>query len=71
MRVQVDREVCNGAGNCVLTVPEVFDQDDDDGLVTLLPAEPPPAPHALLGDRGDQQFENVLCGLARPGVSCG
>jgi ferredoxin len=41
-RVQVDREVCIGAGLCVLTAPEVFDQGDD-GLVVMLtpyPAEP-------------------------------
>jgi ferredoxin len=39
MRVTADREVCIGAGMCVLTAPEVFDQDDD-GLVKLLHADP-------------------------------
>lgn len=29
----VDRERCIGAGQCVLTAPELFDQDDE-GLVT-------------------------------------
>ena len=42
MHVQADREVCVGAGNCVLTAPDVFDQDDD-GLVTLLDPNPPTA----------------------------
>jgi len=28
MRVRADRSVCVGAGNRVLTVSEVFDQDD-------------------------------------------
>ena len=41
MRIEVDREVCCGAGNCVLTVPEIFDQDDRDGLVVLRRSEPP------------------------------
>jgi ferredoxin len=30
-----DREVCIGAGMCVVTAPDVFDQEDD-GLVTVL-----------------------------------
>jgi ferredoxin len=41
MRVTADREVCIGAGMCALTAPELFDQDDD-GLVTLLHADPGP-----------------------------
>ncbi|MDJ1134287.1 ferredoxin [Streptomyces iconiensis] len=39
MRVTADRDICVGAGMCVLTAPEVFDQDDD-GLVTVLVSEP-------------------------------
>jgi ferredoxin len=39
MRVTADRDVCVGAGMCVLTAPEVFDQDDD-GLVVVLTSEP-------------------------------
>jgi ferredoxin len=39
MTIEVDRDICIGAGNCVLTAPEVFDQDDD-GIVELLTAEP-------------------------------
>ena len=38
-RVVADRDVCIGAGMCVLTAPDRFDQDDD-GLVVLLSAEP-------------------------------
>lgn len=33
MRVIVDRELCIGAGLCVLTAPDLFDQSDDDGRV--------------------------------------
>jgi len=40
MHVEGDREVCVGAGMCVLTAPEVFDQDDE-GIVTVLLPEPP------------------------------
>lgn len=45
MRVEVDRDTCCGAGNCVLTAPTVFDQDDRDGLVRLLDANPPDLVH--------------------------
>jgi ferredoxin len=41
MRINADRDVCIGFGNCVLTAPEVFDQDDD-GLVEVLDPEPAP-----------------------------
>jgi ferredoxin len=39
MRVTADRNICIGAGLCALTAPEIFDQDDD-GLVTVLKADP-------------------------------
>jgi ferredoxin len=39
MRVIVDQGACIGAGNCVLTAPAVFDQDED-GLVVLLDDDP-------------------------------
>ncbi|MEV5434387.1 ferredoxin [Streptomyces sp. NPDC052701] len=35
MRIQVDRERCIGSGTCVLTLPAVFTQDDEDGRVRL------------------------------------
>jgi ferredoxin len=38
MKVAADRDVCIGSGNCVLVAPQVFDQDDDEGLVVLLTA---------------------------------
>ena len=43
MKVVADRDVCIGSGNCVLTAPQVFDQDDEEGLVVLLTAEVDPA----------------------------
>ncbi|MFG2057482.1 ferredoxin [Micromonospora sp. NPDC048930] len=42
VRIRVDRDRCCGSGNCVLTAPEVFDQDDADGLVLLRRTEPAP-----------------------------
>ncbi|MFC5147860.1 ferredoxin [Streptomyces aureoversilis] len=34
LRVSIDSDVCIGAGQCVLTAPGVFDQDEDGfGLV--------------------------------------
>ncbi|MFI8939022.1 ferredoxin [Streptomyces syringium] len=43
MEISVDRGRCLGAGMCVLTAPEVFDQDTEGGRVLLLNAEPPAA----------------------------
>ncbi|GAA1087899.1 ferredoxin [Nocardiopsis composta] len=41
MRITADTTVCIGSGMCVLTAPEVFDQADEDGLVTVLLPDPP------------------------------
>ncbi|MFC4944218.1 ferredoxin [Pseudonocardia sp. GCM10023141] len=41
MRVEVDTSRCVGAGLCVGSAPEVFDQRDSDGMVVLLVATPP------------------------------
>ncbi len=42
MLVSVERELCVAGGHCVLQAPSVFDQDDRDGQVLLLKAEPVP-----------------------------
>lgn len=44
MRVTVDQDACISSGQCVLTVPAVFDQDDD-GVVVLLDECPPAELH--------------------------
>ncbi|AZS83374.1 ferredoxin [Streptomyces griseoviridis] len=36
MRIDIDTGVCIGAGQCALTAPDVFTQDDD-GYSALLP----------------------------------
>ncbi|OEV03704.1 ferredoxin [Streptomyces oceani] len=40
MKITVDRNRCVGAGNCVLAAEELFEQDEADGRVRLLNAEP-------------------------------
>lgn len=45
MRIQVDQDKCCGAGSCVLSAPDVFDQRDEDGIVVILDARPPAALH--------------------------
>jgi ferredoxin len=39
MRIKADTDICVGSGQCVLTEPAVFDQDDD-GIVALLTDHP-------------------------------
>ncbi|MGK5532550.1 ferredoxin [Streptomyces sp. URMC 129] len=48
MRIEVDTARCCGAGMCALTVPEVFDQSEDEGTVVLLAPRPPAALHAAV-----------------------
>ncbi|MGW4849364.1 ferredoxin [Nocardia brasiliensis] len=42
MELRVDRERCIGAGMCVLTAPEMFDQAEEDGRVLPLRRTPTP-----------------------------
>ncbi|MPZ81109.1 MAG: ferredoxin [Actinophytocola sp.] len=51
-RIEVDRELCCGAGLCADALPTVFDQDGD-GVVVL--RDPTPAPN-LLPDVEDAEF---------------
>ncbi|NIH82536.1 ferredoxin [Amycolatopsis viridis] len=54
MRIAADTDLCIGAGQCVLTDPELFDQDDD-GTVVVLDDHP-------TGDKEDSAREAVnLC----------
>lgn len=46
-RVSVDQDRCCASGQCVLLVPEVFDQRDEDGIVVLRATRPDPS---LLAD---------------------
>jgi ferredoxin len=42
MRVRADQDRCVSSGQCVMTAPDVFDQRDDDGVVSLKTDTPPP-----------------------------
>ncbi|MFI6848274.1 ferredoxin [Kitasatospora sp. NBC_00085] len=55
MQVSVDPDRCCSSGQCVLTVPQVFEQDDQDGLVRLRLTVLPPALHA------DVRLASELC----------
>jgi ferredoxin len=46
MRIEAEPERCVGAGMCVLTAARVFSQDETDGTVILLVAEPPAELHS-------------------------
>ncbi|MGW0464796.1 ferredoxin [Streptomyces sp. NPDC003027] len=48
MDVRVDRDRCLDARMYALSAPEVFDQDQDEGLVVLLDARPPRERHAAV-----------------------
>lgn len=47
MRIVVDRARCMGTGNCVLTSPQFFGQDED-GIVEVLVPEPPDCARAAV-----------------------
>ena len=36
IKIHVDEHKCVGAGQCVMTAPQVFDQREEDGVVVLL-----------------------------------
>lgn len=40
MKIIADTSRCVGAGQCVLTEPAVFDQNEDDGTVVVLIPDP-------------------------------
>jgi ferredoxin len=40
VKVSVDQDKCVSSGMCVMNAAEVFDQNDDDGVVVLLVEEP-------------------------------
>ncbi|MFZ3561669.1 ferredoxin [Streptomyces sp. BH055] len=62
MKLTVDQDKCCGAGACVLSAPEVFDQRDEDGIVTLLTTDPAPAHHASVREAA------AMCPTAAIGV---
>jgi ferredoxin len=49
VRIVVDRDRCVGAGLCVLTLPDTFDQSEEDGRVVFLGAATMSPEQASLG----------------------
>ena len=45
MRIEIDHDRCIAAGQCVRVAPQVFAQDENEGLVILLDENPPPNLH--------------------------
>ena len=50
MRIEVDRELCMGSGNCIFWAPGVFELDDDGIAVVVDTAAAPPDKIALAVD---------------------
>jgi len=48
MKVTIDEDKCCGAGSCVMSAPDVFDQRDEDGIVVLLDETPADSLHAAV-----------------------
>jgi ferredoxin len=48
MKVSVEADKCVAAGHCVLAAAEIFDQDEEDGVVIVLDDEPAPEHHAAV-----------------------
>ncbi|SEG73575.1 Ferredoxin [Thermomonospora echinospora] len=46
MKIVADHDRCRGAGQCVFSAPDLFDQSDEDGTVIVLDDHPPPESHA-------------------------
>ncbi|WP_425826004.1 ferredoxin [Streptomyces fractus] len=63
MKLTVDQDKCCGSGACVLSAPEVFDQRDEDGVVTLLTPQPTPEHHTAVREAA------AMCPTAAIGVS--
>ena len=45
MEIRVDEQLCCGSGLCVVNADQVFDQREEDGVVTLLTSDPAPELH--------------------------
>ncbi|AEW99043.1 ferredoxin [Streptantibioticus cattleyicolor] len=45
MKILISHDRCQGAGQCALNAPALFDQSEDDGTVILRTEQPPPEQH--------------------------
>lgn len=48
MRIEIEQDMCIGSGLCTLLAGEVFDQNDEEGVVVLLDERPPPHLHGAV-----------------------
>ncbi|MFG1923127.1 ferredoxin [Cryptosporangium sp. NPDC048952] len=39
-RVDIDENLCNSYGNCVVAAPEIFDLDDETNIAVVQPGHP-------------------------------
>ncbi|MFE9724185.1 ferredoxin [Streptomyces sp. NPDC005794] len=60
MKVEVDDSRCRAIGNCALYAPAIFDQNDDDGRVTLLDAMPPENQHVQVREAASRCPASVI-----------
>jgi ferredoxin len=51
MKIEVDRELCMGSGNCSFWAPGVFDLDDD-GIAVVLDPSAAPEDKIILAGQG-------------------
>jgi ferredoxin len=45
MKVSIEVDKCVAAGHCVVAAADIFDQNEDDGVVIVLDDEPRPEYH--------------------------
>jgi hypothetical protein len=82
MKVMTGQDKCVASGQCVLAVPDLFDQREEDGIVVLLNETPPTnwppmsgrpqryAPRGPSPSRSDGPSGRVACcACAQPGPS--
>lgn len=50
MEIELDKPKCIAAGSCVMLSPEVFDQDDEGGIVFLINENPDESLHQSVRD---------------------
>ena len=58
--ITVDVARCVGAGQCALTAPAVFDQDENEGTVVLLQPRPPAESHGKVVEAADLCPANAI-----------
>lgn len=46
LRIEIDRKLCNGYGNCIISAPQVFDLDPDTNIAYVLDGSPTAADEA-------------------------